>query len=254
MSSKPTRNARRGASSAARKPAGPRSLAVRLAPAERSVTNGNGNGKRERNKAQNRSEILAAAREVFTELGYDAATVRDVIRRTRLASGTFYNYFPDKESLFRAVLRDSEERRHEWLRRVERRGGSFEEYLRDTFRAYFEFVVSDRATFDLLRRNSQTFRAFARDPIIADERERLSRALAAAMESDDLPRTDARFLASAILGVAFEVAVLMVERDPIDVRGATEFVTDLFLGFFARIRRPERAASRRAGAGPERTS
>src|SRR5271156_3372417 len=68
-------------------------------------------GKRERNKAQNRGDILIAAREVFTELGYGAATVRDIIRRTRLASGTFYNYFPDKESVFRELLRDSEERR-----------------------------------------------------------------------------------------------------------------------------------------------
>jgi AcrR family transcriptional regulator len=193
-------------------------------------------GKRERNKAQNRAEILVAAREVFTELGYDAATVRDVIRRTRLASGTFYNYFPDKESLFRAVLRESEDRRHEWLGRVERRNVGFEEYLRDTFHAYFEFVVSDRETFDLMRRNSQTIRAFARDPIILDERERLSRLLASAMSDGELPQTDAKFLASAILGVAFEVGVIMVERDPVDLRGATEFVTNLFLGFFARLR------------------
>src|ERR1051325_9333576 len=76
-------------------------------------------GKRERNKAQNRAEILDAAREVFTELGYDAATVRDIIRKTRLASGTFYNYFPDKESVFRALLQESEERRLEWLAKVE---------------------------------------------------------------------------------------------------------------------------------------
>jgi AcrR family transcriptional regulator len=195
------------------------------------------NGKRERNKAQNRGEILVAAREVFTELGYDAATVRDIIRRTDLASGTFYNYFPDKESVFRALFRESEERRHEWIRKVERRDGGFEEYLRDTFRAYFEFVVSDRTTFELLRRNSQTIRGFSRDPVVVDEHARLTRGLAAAMESDLLPRTNAEFLASAILGVAFEVAVLMVERDPIDVDSATGFVTDMFLGFFARVRR-----------------
>ena len=45
-------------------------------------------GKREQTKAHNRAAILAAAREVFAELGYDAAGVRDVIRRTELASGT----------------------------------------------------------------------------------------------------------------------------------------------------------------------
>jgi AcrR family transcriptional regulator len=116
------------------------------------------NGKRERNKAQNRAAILDAARDVFTELGYDAATVRDVIRRTRLGSGTFYNYFPDKESVFRALLQESESRRLEWLAKVER-GVGYEDYLRNSFRAYFEFVVTDRTTFDLLLRNSATIRS-----------------------------------------------------------------------------------------------
>ncbi len=232
MSPKTSRNAA-PVKGARRKRAAPR---VDVDPAD---------GKRERNKAQNRRDILVAAREVFTELGYDGATVRDVIRKTRLASGTFYNYFPDKESVFRALLVESEERRHEWLRKVERRDGDYEEYLRDTFRAYFEFVISDRTTFDLMRRNAATIRAFARDPVIIDERARLSRALGAAMDNERLPHSDPEFLASAILGIAFEVAVLMVDRDPIDDVRATEFVTDLFLGFFARVRRGEAMAAPR---------
>jgi AcrR family transcriptional regulator len=234
MSTKPTRNAPRG------KKGRPKQV-LPVAPLSEAPPS---NGKRERNKAQNRAEILVAAREVFTELGYDASTVRDIIRRTNLASGTFYNYFPDKESVFRALFIESEERRHEWLRKVERREGAFDEYWRDTFRAYFEFVVSDRTTFELLRRNSQTILAFARDPVLANERLRLTRGLAAAMQSDLLPQTNPEFLASAVLGVAFEVAVLMVERDPIDVESATEFVTDMFLGFFARVRKVNAAGKR----------
>ena len=39
-------------------------------------------GKREQTKVQNRQAILDAAREVFGELGYEACTVRDIIRRT----------------------------------------------------------------------------------------------------------------------------------------------------------------------------
>jgi len=43
-------------------------------------------GKREQTKVANRQAILDAAREVFGELGYETATVRDIIRRTGLAS------------------------------------------------------------------------------------------------------------------------------------------------------------------------
>ena len=58
---------------------------------------------------------------MFAELGYDAAGVRDVIRRTELASGTFYNYFPDKESVFQAVLDESAQEVRRRLRAVRAR-------------------------------------------------------------------------------------------------------------------------------------
>ena len=58
----------------------------------------------ERTKAANRAAILDAAREAFGELGYEAVGVRDIVRRTELASGTFYNYFPDKDAVFDALI------------------------------------------------------------------------------------------------------------------------------------------------------
>ena len=42
-------------------------------------------GKREATKAANRAAILAAARMVFADIGFGAASVRDIIRRTDLA-------------------------------------------------------------------------------------------------------------------------------------------------------------------------
>ena len=62
-----------------------------------------GRGKREETKASNRQAIVDAARRVFAELGYGATTVRDIIRATDLASGTFYNYFKSKEEVFQAL-------------------------------------------------------------------------------------------------------------------------------------------------------
>jgi len=61
-------------------------------------------GKREQNKQANRAALLDAARRCFLDMGYEAVTVRDIVRLTDLASGTFYNYFPDKECMFREIL------------------------------------------------------------------------------------------------------------------------------------------------------
>ena len=63
-------------------------------------------GRREQTKAANRAAILDAAREVFAEQGYEGVGVRDIVRRTDLASGTFYNYFPDKEAVFGAIVEE----------------------------------------------------------------------------------------------------------------------------------------------------
>src|SRR4029079_16907220 len=73
-------------------------------------------GKRERAKAANREAILVATRRVFAQLGYDAATVRDIIRGTELASGTFYNYFRSKEEVYEALADDGAARFTQILR------------------------------------------------------------------------------------------------------------------------------------------
>ena len=53
------------------------------------ASGGERSGRREQNKAENRAALLKAARSVFSEMGYGAAGVRDIVRRTDLASGTF---------------------------------------------------------------------------------------------------------------------------------------------------------------------
>ena len=67
-------------------------------------------GKREQTKLANRQAILEAARTVFGEMGFEAATVRDIIRRTNLSVGAFYNYYRSKEEVFDALADDGARR------------------------------------------------------------------------------------------------------------------------------------------------
>src|SRR5215813_6108120 len=100
-------------------------------------------GKRERAKAANREAILDAARRVFAQLGYEAATVRDIIRGTELASGTFYNYFRSKEEVFEALADDGARRFKPLLRAARESAVSFEDYLNRALHAYFRFLVDE---------------------------------------------------------------------------------------------------------------
>ena len=109
--------------------------------------------RREATKEANRAAIVAAAREVFAEHGYEGAGVRDVIRRTDLASGTFYNYFDGKDAVFRAVVEEvgADARR---LVREARLGA--EDFVAEGFRAFFAFIAAEPETFAFLERNKDS--------------------------------------------------------------------------------------------------
>ena len=123
-------------------------------------------GAPERTKAANRAAILAAAREVFSATGYEAASVRDIVRRTELASGTFYNYFPDKASIFRALVEDTGGEARRRVRAARRGAGSGEAFVEDGFRAFFAFIAEDPETFAFLRRNLGTIREQFDDAVL----------------------------------------------------------------------------------------
>ena len=110
-------------------------------------------GKREETKASNRQAIIDAAREVFAELGYGATTVRDIIRATELASGTFYNYFKSKEEVYQALRDETALRVRPRLRAERIRARNFEEFVSGSFRTFFDFVKNDQTTFATMRRN-----------------------------------------------------------------------------------------------------
>jgi AcrR family transcriptional regulator len=192
-------------------------------------------GKRERTKAHNRGAILDAARDVYAELGYGAATVRDVVRRSGLAAGTFYNYFPDKESVLRALVEENAAVIRGRLREARARATTREQFVRDGYREYFAYVVEDRPTFELMRRNAETIRELIHQPALGAGVDDLLDDLRAAIASGLLPPLDADYMAAAMSGVGIEVGMRMVERHPPDVEAATQFATDLFLGAIERL-------------------
>ena len=192
-------------------------------------------GRRERTKAANRAAIIEAARGVFAERGYEASGVRHIVAATALSPGTFYNYFPDKESVFRAIVDDGVARIRARVREARAEAGSLEEFVGDAYLAYFRTVAEDPAIFHLMRRNAGAIRALLEEPLAAAGVGELVDDLRARRE---LPEIDADYMARAMAGTALEVAMAMVEREPVDPDGAAAFATDLFVGGIDRMARP----------------
>ncbi len=55
--------------------------------------------RRERKKEETRSRIFRAAITLFRDRGFEATTVDDITEKADVAKGTFFNYFPRKESV-----------------------------------------------------------------------------------------------------------------------------------------------------------
>jgi AcrR family transcriptional regulator len=187
-------------------------------------------GRRERTKAANRAAILAAARDVFAEEGYGAVSVRDIVRRTELASGTFYNYFPDKDAIFRALVMDAGEEARRRVRAARRRALTAQDFVEGAYRAFFEFIIEDPEWFAFMRRNLDTLRTRFGDDVLPASTDELAEDLRAAIAAGHVPPVDVDYCAHAMVAVGLEVGARLAERDPPDVDGATRFAAALFLG------------------------
>jgi AcrR family transcriptional regulator len=55
-------------------------------------------------RLERRTQILTAARKVFSARGYHAASVSDILEEAKVARGTFYLYFPSKRAIFEDLL------------------------------------------------------------------------------------------------------------------------------------------------------
>jgi TetR/AcrR family transcriptional regulator len=62
---------------------------------------------RRRRKEARPGELLAAALDLFVDKGFSATRVEEVALRAGVSKGTLFLYYPTKEELFKAVVRES---------------------------------------------------------------------------------------------------------------------------------------------------
>ena len=98
-----------------------------------------------RRKLERPDEILRAALTEFVTYGYGPTRIEQVALRAGVAKGTVYLYYPSKEELFKAVVRQSIASRFQDLGKAAREfTGSAEEFLRGPVRQLLGgFLQSD---------------------------------------------------------------------------------------------------------------
>lgn len=187
-------------------------------------------GRRARAKAANREAILDAARAIFVRMGVESATVRDIIRETDLAAGTFYNYFKSKEEVVKALSELTTARFRPHLAEVRAAASDLESYIRAAYRAYFAFLAEENAEIAgqgslHMPMKGARYDTPEMDAVVTEIRSDLERYFGEAGSSG----IDTEYMTAAAVGIALEIGDLMLRRRPVDVDGATCFASQLFL-------------------------
>ena len=94
--------------------------------------------KRARRKEARPGELLEAALALFVEKGFAATRVEEVAARAGVSKGTLFLYFPSKEELFKAVVRENASRHlHDAFREVAGYAGTSAELLHEFIRRWW---------------------------------------------------------------------------------------------------------------------
>ncbi len=149
---------------------------------------------------QTRQNLLDAAEAVFSQNGYERASISAITRQAGVAQGTFYVYFADKQSIFVELV-------HELNRRLRRQIAESIAGLTDRlaieragFRTFFDYIHRHRGLYKIVRQaefvDEELFRWYYRTLATG-----YVDGLRAAMDAGQIRPLDPEALAYCLMGI-----------------------------------------------------
>lgn len=90
-------------------------------------------------KQQTRAKVLTAARRLFSEQGYEGATIRDIAAAAGMSTGAVFANFTDKSDLFREIMLTDMAALGEAMSEAAAQGNGVEDALLRIFTAGYRF-------------------------------------------------------------------------------------------------------------------
>jgi AcrR family transcriptional regulator len=176
-----------------------------------------------------RTAMMQAAVRVFAEKGYHAATVRDIVTAAGVAIGTFYFYFPDKETLFVHLYEETADFLVQTLQQAVNTRALLPQQFNAGLLAYINIALYEPAVIQLLLVGGAGA-VPALSARRAEFRERMTniwqRLLDNALDHNQIGEQNSRRTAEALAG-AFDEVVLNLLHQPDPEAEAEAAVSDL---------------------------
>ncbi|MEX1167989.1 MAG: TetR/AcrR family transcriptional regulator [Hydrogenophaga sp.] len=154
------------------------------------------NSKRERRKEARPGELLDAALTIFVDKGYAATRVEEVAALAGVSKGTLFLYFPSKEELFKAVVRENIAGRfQEWNQELDQFDGDSAALLSRTLHGWWQRIGMTAASgiTKLVLSEAGTFpeiAAFYQAEVITPGHDLLKRVLQRGIDRGELRQLD----------------------------------------------------------------
>ncbi|MEI4769818.1 TetR/AcrR family transcriptional regulator [Psychrobacillus sp. FJAT-51614] len=163
-----------------------------------------------------RQHLLDIAEVVFGEKGYFNASIVDITQKAKVAQGTFYNYFPSKQSIFEELVRNMSHTFRSEIRNAVKRATNFEESQRIGFRTFFSWVKNHRNLYSIVQQT-----------VLVDEQlyrwyyERLAsgyiKGLEEAIGKEEIRKYDTETIAYCLMGISQFLGMRWIYWEDTDV-------------------------------------
>ena len=101
---------------------------------------------------ERRQHLLRSSLQLFIDKGYFNTAIRDIIAASGVGTGTFYNYFVDKEGVLKALLEEF----------AEQIITGISQYYMEEEDLYERFVETKRITMEIFARNQELSELYSR--------------------------------------------------------------------------------------------
>ena len=191
-------------------------------------------GRREQKKLTNRRAILDAGLRVFASIGYERATIMDVVEASGLSVGTLYNHFGDKDTIFAEVISGLVRDVRTALNESRSKAYDLESFIMGAFLAYSELMEKQPELHQLIAKNSNAFRQFVsmQGELLGMVND-LQQDMQSAIDAGLIPSFSVSLMTSAMMGASMEV--FSEQMDTYTSKEKAEFLGNIFLGGIQRL-------------------
>ncbi|HJQ75613.1 MAG TPA: TetR/AcrR family transcriptional regulator [Gaiellaceae bacterium] len=186
----------------------------------------------DRRRERTRGQLLAAATRVLAEKGLHGTKIADIAAAADVGVGTFYLHFPDKETLFDAVVDETVRALKATVDAARAKAKGPLAQIRAANVAFFHFAQENREVFKIVFGHAAAYNDLIRRAqalFIADVERTVREGIACGVFAPLPPA----LVAQAVIGMATQVLSWWTEHESVPIDSLIETTTTLALGGIA---------------------